>query len=520
MTLNIRSPIQSKLSISQLRSTLERLRRRIDGAEVESVHEAGVEAMAAFKNFFMGVGEPRTEYRKMIEGVPPSSIVYNRTMEEIQSDLNAAYSEVESLQEAQAESFNFSEVSMAEISNRVSEATSKVVDLNLLNGLLQEDVLVGGDDFLDTAFIDTAAPLENPMADVLVSSGIVILKRTGSNNVVSVNTKVTVTPFEPVGLVRVPTQENENRFYEGNYYDYAERARPEGGTWHFETLVNEDSIGGPTGDLAFNVVGGDNQAKLDRRNARRASQGKPPDIGTLKDLQNQLDQLTPVPDPSDFVVIDLGASESELNEVRKNMLDGDPASFWESEYVMTIQEPLISKDDFLTDRSLTGVSDSNTPVEFTVDPNLLRQRAESFDREDLVVEIVFELETEQFINFLTLNPFNYGEIAWLDVLNIEIASSEGNFKPIPGLSEGLFDNTLTDEANEFLSDRDQSQILAPNKFAYKGKGVWSFPAQAAKLVRILIRQRTPVPDPYHRMHVLMTRVLQKTKVSASSSSMM
>ena len=520
MTLNIRSPIQSKLNVSQLRTTLERLRRRLDAGEVESVHEAGVEAMTAFKDFFMKMGEPHTEFRKLHEDVPPSSVLYNKTMDEIQGDIKAAYDEVDSLQEAQAEAFNFSEVSMGEITNRLSEATSKVVDLNLLNGLANEDVLVGGDDFLDTSYIDTEAALQNSPADVLVASGIVILKRNGSQNVVTVNTKVKVTPFEPVGLFRGPTNDNEFRFYEGNYYDYAERARPEGGTWHFETLVNQDTVGGPTGDLAFNIVGGDNQDKLDRRNARRIAQGKAPDIGTLKDLQAQLDRLTPVPDPTDLVVIDLGASESELDVVRQNMLDGDPTTFWESEYVMTVQEPLINKDDFLTDRSLTGAADPNAPLEFTVDPNLLRQKAESYDNTDLVVELMFELETEQFVNFITLNPFNYGETAWLDVISIEIASADENFKSIPGLSEGMFDNTLTDEANEFLSDRDISQVLAPNRFAYKGKGVWSFPAQPAKLVKMVVRQRVPVPDPYHRMHILMTRVLQKTKISTSSSSMM
>lgn len=504
--LNIRSPIQSNLNIERLKSIIDTLKRKIDSGEVNSQGEAAAEAMAAFRNFFLSIGTPNTQYNKLTGG-PTSSESYNKTMDAIQADISAMYSEIDSIQTSQTEVFNFTKVSMEEIKNRLSEATSKIVDLNLLHNLLNQDVLIGGDDFLDTGFIDFHFPLQSTQADVLTSSGIVVLKRTGTHNVATASTKAKIIPIQPAGLVTTPTIDNTNRFYEGDYYDYAERARSEGGRWHLEMLVDADDVAGPTGDTSFEIRG----------------------RTTLDELQNALDRVTPIPDVEDFIVIDLGASEEEKDTIRQKMFDGDPTSWWESEYVITTRIPLIDKDEILNNsnqsnhqpgRGPNNNDPRNSRVEINLDPNLLRQRALAQDTEDLTIEVLVELENEETLNFISLNPFNFGESAWLEVLSLELASADSNFRLIPGFSNGVFDNTITNEANEFVNSTEQAQTLAPNQFSYKGQGIWSFPAQRAKLVKFTLRQRVPVPDPYHRMHILMSRTIQKTKISEGSSSMM
>lgn len=493
MTLNLLTPIKSSLNTEHLKATLETLKRKVDSGEVNGIHEVSAEAMNAFKNFFMSIGEPNTKYSPLEKGIPPSSVQYNRTMEEIQSDIEASYREVRNLENAQVSSFNFSKTAFGELKARLSEATSKVVDLNLLNNLLEQDILVGGDDFLSTEFIDSDFPLQNTEADILINSGIVVLKRTGTNNVATPDTKVKVIPLQPAGVVTTPTYDNENRFYEGDYFDYAARARPEGDQWHLETLVDENIAGGRTGDTSIQV--------------RKKT--------SIDELHRALDRITAAPDPSSFVIIDLGASEEEKESVRKKMLDEDPTSWWESEYVITTSAPLLDKDEILSEN---GNGLNNTQV--NLDPNLLRQRALNNDIEDLIVEITLDFPEEQNINFITLNPFNFGETAWIDVLSIEIASGDENFRPIRGFNQGLFDNTITDEANEFLNEQRESETLAPSRFSYKGQGVWSFPSQTAKIIKFRIRQRVPIPNPYHKMHVLMTRTIRKSRVSQSGGGMM
>lgn len=485
MTLEIRSPIKSAANIDRLRSVLRSIRRQYEGGEITSIHHAAVSVTSALKGFFMSLGEPKYKQSLLIKDTPPQSQIYNQTMQDIQDDLTALGNEVNLLHSAQVESFNFTTTVMSELGNRLSEAVSKIVDLNILNGMINQDILVGGDDFLDASLIDSEAPVSSTRADLIPSAGTVILHRVGSENVAENAVSIKVTPIEPAGIVTSPTQENLSRFYEGKFYDYAGRARPEGGRWHFQTLVDESQAAGPTGDVTFRL-----NKKL-----------------TLDELQTALDNVTPAINPEDTIIIDLGATEEEKETIRNQIVDQDPETFWEGEYVIATQSPLIDPDEFL---GTTG-----DLIELNIDPNALRQRALNEDKEDLSLEVMIELESEQFINFITLNPFNFSEQAWIDVQSIEIAEADGSFIPIPGLNAGVFDNVLTDEANEYLNEQEITQTLAPNKFAYKGQGVWSFPMQRAKLIRMVLRQRSPVPNPYHKMSVLLTRVVQKVKTSSS-----
>ncbi len=505
MTLDISSPAVFSLDISKLRIYLDNIKTRLDKGEIKSISEATAEAMNAFRKFFITLGDPELRIHKINPNYPPSSYLYNEMMQDIQNSISACYNQLEALQELQTEAFNANDVKTNELINRAGEASSKVIDLNILYNLINQDLIVAGDDFDDNSKIDQNFPLQNPMCDVLKGSNMAVLKREASVNLLNQNTKIKIVPLLPTDIVNGPNKDNEKRFYEGNYYNYAGFARPEGGRWHFESIVNQSNIAGYTGDINFRLVGGDNK------------KNRPNTVGSLDQLQKQLDTITPIVNPEDITVIDLGASEDEKNIGRYKMVDENNASFWEAEYVLTLNEPLIDKDAILN--SISGNNDdgnNNTVPTITVNTDELRQKALEQDVKDFVVEITFELESEEYINFITLNPNNFNESTWLDIIDLSTASSESDFKQIPGFTQHVYDNTITDEANKFLNDDDQSQLLSPNRFAYKGKGVWSFSPILAKIVRFRIRQKSPVPNPYHRLHVLLTRTLQKTKVSQSS----
>jgi hypothetical protein len=109
---------------------------------------------------------------------------------------------------------------------------------------------------------------------------------------------------------------------------------------------------------------------------------------------------------------------------------------------------------------------------------------------------------------------NFGETAWLEVIDVSTASDESAaFQMIEGFGEQVFDNILTNEANEELTDGELKTTLAPNRYSYRGLGVYTFAPRQASRIRLRLRQRTPVPVTYERMAVQLNRTLSATSTS-------
>ena len=140
-------------------------------------------------------------------------------------------------------------------------------------------------------------------------------------------------------------------------------------------------------------------------------------------------------------------------------------------------------------------------------------RSRLVDIFDLEVEVVLRLRQgiQRHANFISLNPLNFGERAWLEVFDVATAETDQSpFLPIEGFDQGLFANTLTDEANEELSEGVHKAVLAPSRYSYRGQGIWTFPTRRVNSVRLKLRQRTPVPSPYQRMHVQLRRTITRS----------
>jgi hypothetical protein len=192
----------------------------------------------------------------------------------------------------------------------------------------------------------------------------------------------------------------------------------------------------------------------------------------------------------DLLLFDRGASEAEKNAVRRRMFDESSASFWEAEYVKKIEQ---------------------TPgtEEFSLDE--LRDLAIQTDNEDFEIQITIDLGQVKPVSWVSLQPINFGETAWMEVTDVSTAGTESEgFKTIPGMYKHRFANVLTDEANEELQADIAVQILAPDRYSFRGKGVFSFPMTFARYVRLKIIQKVPVPALYQRLSVQMIREIDTT----------
>lgn len=487
MADQIQSTINSKALILKLKANLDRINSRLATSNSTSITRALTEMNLAFSEFFNNLKDPEFSPEPLLSGDSARSEVYNRNLKAIAEDLNRFYQETTTLSNAQIKAFNFSQVLVSEIIKRANGLASTVLDLNILNSFNRSDTIVAGDDFKNTDYIDNTVTSASTPVEILSNGSGVGLARVGVTNVLA-NSKIDILPISPSngsdGVNTKPTAGNIERFYEGNYYNFIGSARPEGGkSFNIKYIVTAQ-------ESTVTTTNG-------------VTQGAPPsaDVGYFAEV---------------------GASKEDKDASRKKMIDGDPSTFWECEYLYRIPDiydryparsqgqaspttPPPSPDGLAPGLTLEQDPNLGTP-ELQVDLEAAERRALLFDTDqrDLVIDIVITLSSPQRINFLTINPVIFGVQSFPEVEDIATASSnDGEFITVDGWNSLLYSKTITPEANEFLTDSQIGATLSPSRNNYLGQGVYPFPARDAKKIKVRIRSRTPVPSPYERTYALL-----------------
>lgn len=239
---------------------------------------------------------------------------------------------------------------------------------------------------------------------------------------------------------KVTVQANQP-IYEGKLYALENEAVPEGGKFHFK---KENTPG-------------------------QATSGKP----TLEEFL--IGDLGAKPQ-SGVDIGEQGASEEEKAAIRASILDGNPDSSWQAERVIDLPAP--------------------EGAEITYQELVEAVQGSGIDKIDLEVVLTLRLASPSIINMLVLDPLNAGDGAWLEVTDISTSMDGTVWNQIQGFAEHNYENILTDEANEELTDYEVGMTLAPNKYEYTGKGLWTFPAVEARYLRVALLQRAPIPAPY------------------------
>ena len=547
--MRFKNPNRSRITKNKIAALFDRIVRRNSERDRGSIFDILTDLFIEFKRFFTKAKSPRFQFSPLTKGDVVVAEKYNDTILDAMEDLSICTDETNAIKPIVIGSYNAARQMGKELENRSEVALSKITDVRLFQGQLGQEVLVVGDDFQSIKKVDGAFALSAPSADVRTADGLVTLNRIESVNLVGGGTKVTCEPLAPssiltdnggfyvnesataptaapaagavvggavgtpttipsmtgnaglggggawygsqqgvdpgvgtvpggtsapqpapptIGIVGgIPRTDNVNRYYEGNFYNFMGQARPEGGQWHLD-------------ERPFRIS--DEQLNSTQT------------INTTNEPFDPTQQDGYIPGTAmraqDLLLFDRGASEAEKNAVRRRMFDESSASFWEAEYVKKIEQ---------------------TPgtEEFSLDE--LRDLAIQTDNEDFEIQITIDLGQVKPVSWVSLQPINFGETAWMEITDVSTAGTESEgFKTIPGMYKHRFANVLTDEANEELQADVAVQVLAPDRYSFRGKGVFSFPMTFSRYVRLKIIQKVPVPALYQRLSVQMVREIDTT----------
>ena len=478
----------------------------------------------------MGLSKPRYTYKEILTNETPTVEEWNETLEDISEDLKTLYQERIRIGDLSRLTFNYNQTLVNELTERAARTASKVIDLRILSGQLQEHAIVGGDDFNDGSRIDPGFAREYPRAEIVPGQGIMTLQRVESTKTITEDDDVTVNPLTP-GVTRSEKAElrpNVKRFYEGHFYDYIGRSRPEGGIWNLEEKLidpEQDSEGYSITRISsqFSTATNEDNSKAFDAGVEDGSittafyntdgtAASTADSSGFTDLRNENDTDLRPGEPisvDDIRVVDLGATPEELSASRARMVDNSADSFWECEYVIPRDQP----------QSGTPTTGFGSVVLPNRDPHDLDENGNplvslsAVDKMDLDVEVIVRFaQGPQKVNFITLNPYEFEQAAWLEVYDVATAPSQDSpFETIPGFGQGLFQNTLTDEANEELDEGTFKTTLAPTRYSYRGQGVWTFPVREVEQIRFKIRQKAPIFSDYQVMNIQLRRTLTRTR---------
>lgn len=479
--MRFKSPNTSRITKNKIAALFDRIVRRNAMRARGSIFDILSELFIEFKMFFTKAKSPKFQFTPLRKGDVVVAEEYNETNMDVIEDLTVCTDEINAIKPMIIGSYNAARQMAKELENRSETALSKITDIRLFEGQLGQEIVVMGDDFLNTNKIDNKFSLSAPSADVRTAEGLVTLNRVETINLVDENTDITCEPTMPGDITTESNtgSTNTNRYYEGNFYNFISSARPEGGNWHLEERLY-----------------GIDEADLNSTTVASATNDAPDEFNS--DLDGAYIPGTAIR-PQDVVIYDRGASESEKNNIRKRMFDEDSATFWEAEYIK----------DFTPSQT--------DDIDLTLDE--LAAEAIQQDTKDFEVQLTIDFGSEKPVTWLSLDPINFGETAWLEITDIATqGSGEEGFKTIPNLFNNRFANTLTDEANEELQADVAAQILAPDRYSFKGKGVFNFPTVFAQYIKVKVKQKVPVPNLYQRLSVQLTRSIDTTVSSSSSSS--
>lgn len=323
--------------------------------------------------------------------------------------------------------------------------------------------------------IDVGAAISSSQAELIAGGSGLSLARAGNNSLTSdPRIKVEVIPLSPqsetsagVGVNAKPTAGNFNRFYEGNYYNFLGLARPEGGRFNIQFAVDPKQVGAREGE-------------------NNVSKG---------------------------IFLEYGASEEDKARARLKMFDGNPDTFWECEYVIKLQSPLIP--DVTESLVITETTESPNELQFSdpeaptaasiqIDVNDLNSRAIAQDTVDFMIDIIITLPQEDNVNFVAINPVVFSKEAFVTVEDISTADeTTGVFTTVDGWDTLKFGRSITPELNEYLTDSQLSATLAPNRFNYSGQGIYPFPVRVAKKIKVRLSMPFPSSSIYERTYALL-----------------
>ena len=516
-----RLPNKSRENEERVRRLFEGIRRKFQSRDINSHTDIKRELMEAFATYFKSAGKSHYEFEKLDPDAPRFASLWNKIQETLADDFDVAYKETQSLLRAALAAFDYQQTMTKGLDHKLEKAVSTLQDLQIIREHTIEPVFVAGDDFKDASRIDTRAPLSNPMVELPSYQEIITLKRESSENILADG---------DVDIQVLPDDNSQIELYEGRMFALAGQAVPEGPEFRFLqaagldrlTVHENDGVDPDLLDRYRNYLVDKGSSALLPQDGMDAAQRQ-----SLSELEgftkeewewlstriHEVGEIFTLPPPrtrtfqlstdDEVFLYDSGATDEEKQSNRHRMIDEDPDSYWQVEYVADAGERLLPWVD---------VDSGSFPT--TVSEDALRAAAKTADATlnmDFKVTLVFDMKRARQINWINLNPQYFAKGDIVEVKSISTSEEGSDFETIEGWDEDKYENTLTADVNEELSQEELSVTLSPSKYSYRGQGVWTFPPKTARYVKVVIEQKVPEVVPYN----IVTLTVKETKTTTS-----
>jgi hypothetical protein len=516
-----RLPNKSRENEERVRRLFEQIRRRFQSHDVNSHTDIKRELMEAFASYFKNAGKAHYEYKKLDPNAPRFASLWNRIQETLADDFDVAYKETQSLLRAALAAFDYQQTMTKGLDHKLEKAVSSLQDLQIIREHTIEPVFVAGDDFKDSSRIDTNAPLSNPMVELPSYQEIITLNRESSENILA---------QEDVDIQVLPTGNSQIELYEGRMFALAGQAEPEAPEFRFKQASGLDRLTiHPSGSIDPNLLDRYRNYLVDKGSsallpqdgmdaAKRQSlqelegftkdewewmSTRIHDVGEIFTIPPRRTRTFQLSTDEEIYLYDSGGTDEEKQSLRRRMTDENPDSYWQVEYVANAGE-----------RLLPWVDADSGSFPTTISEDAMRAAAKTADAQlgmDFSITLVFDMKRPRQINWINLSPQYFAKGDVVEVKSISTSEEGDEFVPIEGWSQDKYENTLTADVNEELSQEELSVTLSPSKYSYRGQGVWTFPPVRARYVRIVIEQKQPELVPYN----LVTLQIKETKTTTS-----
>ena len=220
MSNPIQNAINSNLVVDKLHNSIQDLSSKLNTRDYSSIGVAINETLFNFSEFFKNLQSVEFEPEIFHTNDTPRSELYNKNLLSIYNDLKRFYQDLRNLNETQVTSYNFAQILTEELVSRANELASTVLDLNILNNFDLGDIIVAGDDFKNSDYIDLSLGSASSPVDFVFGSNGITLGRTSTENIIDSLTKIEVVPISPLATAQdsndevstEPTPRNLERF--------------------------------------------------------------------------------------------------------------------------------------------------------------------------------------------------------------------------------------------------------------------------------------------------------------------
>lgn len=175
----------SKILLKQAQDLLEDIGNDVRSKKLTKASEVMRRMLTSMRDLFTDIGKPTMKKRYAPIDGPPWSEDYNKTMTEINNDLNTIYQEMEHLEDGIITDYNYGETQRQRINSHLKIIKERLEDFVLFSNI-DKDMVHAKDTFLNTDKIDYSK-IKLPIATLDTDEGVVTLKRSDSENMSTVS---------------------------------------------------------------------------------------------------------------------------------------------------------------------------------------------------------------------------------------------------------------------------------------------------------------------------------------------